>query len=39
MLITTGRKVACYEYDKTALYRIMVVAGALEEISGEFHDK
>ena len=30
-------KVACC--DKTAPYRFMVVAGALVEISGEFHDK
>ena len=31
------QKVACY--DKTARYRFMVVAGALVEISGDFHDK
>ena len=30
-------KIACY--NKTALYRFRVVAGALVEINGEFHDK
>ena len=33
----TQRKVACY--DKTARYRFIVVAGALVEVSSEFHDK